>query len=279
MKKTILYFILSVFSLSAFSQVKVNDEALQAHNRRMVYMKWGDFKPDPKYVLGVQVSLDYAEAWGWLAPKRNKEYREGADLRPLSLTGEQTMRYALALQDLKNAEMIEEKSKILGDEALQEIAYFDKTVARADPIYKLYFKEVFKPLLNFNKINPFYPLIIQPSVMKILITTGIRDKYIEEMDILKDRLNIANESDMERGQRLILYHQILDDFRSVERRLNNQIRTTSIYDKHLRDKTDIKNPKINTVLKDYQNDYQLMKSIINKTSLRTIKNVGDYEKK
>ena len=49
------------FGFFSFGQVKkLNDPSIVAHNKRMVFESWGDFRPYPKYVLGVQTNFAYA---------------------------------------------------------------------------------------------------------------------------------------------------------------------------------------------------------------------------
>lgn len=75
---------------TVFGQVSVkrlNDPAIVAQHKRMVFERWGDWRPYPKYFLGVQTNFAYATVWGWLAPSRNRDYKNGADIRPLKPSG------------------------------------------------------------------------------------------------------------------------------------------------------------------------------------------------
>jgi hypothetical protein len=44
--------------------------------------------------LGIQTNFAYATVWGMWAPKINRDYKDGDDIRPLKPTGEQNLRFA-----------------------------------------------------------------------------------------------------------------------------------------------------------------------------------------
>ena len=73
---------------------RLNDPAIVAQHKRMVFESWGDWRPYPKYFLGVQTNFAYATVWGMWAPKINRDYKDGDDIRPLKPTGVQNQRFA-----------------------------------------------------------------------------------------------------------------------------------------------------------------------------------------
>src|ERR1700743_390756 len=91
MKKLIFLFILILpLCFGSFAQVPVNDEALRYQEQRMVFQQWDQnkFKPGSGF-LGL--SPYYWLGWGLPYPHYHK-----TDLRPLSGTGPQPQRRALA---------------------------------------------------------------------------------------------------------------------------------------------------------------------------------------
>src|SRR5690606_3673838 len=95
------------FAGFSFGQVKrLNDPSIVAHNKRMVFESWGDFRPYPKYTLGVQTNFAYATVWGWLSPAKNRDYKDGADIRPLKPTGLEVQRLVELEFQRKEAEKI-----------------------------------------------------------------------------------------------------------------------------------------------------------------------------
>ena len=94
MKKIILYgILLYCSSLSAQISYKViRDDGLRQQEGRMVFQEWGDtddWKPEAEYYkifgtrVGPNLSWRHSLVWGMLAPKANKRYKEGSDIRPL----------------------------------------------------------------------------------------------------------------------------------------------------------------------------------------------------
>lgn len=265
MKKIILTLTIAVVCGNLSAQIKhIQDKSLRAHNARMVHKSWGEFRPYPKYFLGIQTNPNYGLVWGMFAPKQNKRYKDGADIRPLRPTGLQNQRYISAYNSYLYAKQVKEKSDVIGNEAMEELIYYDKTTAKADPIYILYFREVLKPISEYNKLNPYYNKKISFQVASLLRETGIEEKVIEEMELLKDRLNTALNNDMERGQRLIFYHRILDDFRSFDASLNNKIYISSVYQSFKSKGTHTESYDIDYSKFRDMDDYKIMKDIIHK---------------
>ena len=65
---------------SVFGQFGVNilnDPSIVAQHKRMVFESWGDWRPYPKYLLGIQTNFAYATVWGMWAPSRNRQYKNG----------------------------------------------------------------------------------------------------------------------------------------------------------------------------------------------------------
>ena len=90
------FFLLLFIATSAFGQSikKLNDPSIVAQHKRMTYESWGDWRPYPKYFLGIQTNFAYATVWGMWAPSINRDYKNGEDIRPLKPTGEQNLRLA-----------------------------------------------------------------------------------------------------------------------------------------------------------------------------------------
>lgn len=253
MKTIYILIIVSVclFTDSLSAQKKVSDGALHAQQRRMVYLKWGDWQPKAKYFLGVQTNPRHEMVWGWTAPmyggntSKNKKYKK-TDIRPLSPQGKQTLRYASLYQQQQLISSMKKESDKIGDLAMQEIAYNSAVLSKTDPLYLLYFKKTLKPIYNFSDAD-IMKEVKNVEVYKFLNETGLIEEHRKEMLTLKDRYNIAVNSDMERGQRIIFYHKILEDYRSEQYKFLHHVSTTSMYlkykDKHPDYKASIINPK------------------------------------
>ncbi|MRJ09268.1 hypothetical protein EDL99_10410 [Ornithobacterium rhinotracheale] len=92
--------------LSAQPIRRLNDPSIVAQHKRMVFERWGDWRPYPKYFLGIQTNVNYATVWGMWAPSRNRRYKNGKDIRPLKVGGEETLRLLKAEVMKKEAEKI-----------------------------------------------------------------------------------------------------------------------------------------------------------------------------
>ena len=67
------FFLLLFIATSAFGQSikKLNDPSIVAQHKRMTFESWGDWRPYPKYFLGIQTNFAYATVWGMWAPSIN----------------------------------------------------------------------------------------------------------------------------------------------------------------------------------------------------------------
>ena len=46
-----------------FTVKRLNDPSIVAQHKRMVFQSWGDWRPYPKYLLGIQTNFAYATVW------------------------------------------------------------------------------------------------------------------------------------------------------------------------------------------------------------------------
>lgn len=272
--KTILFFITMLLgTITLEAQTAARDDALHAQERRMVFKSWGDWQPKGKYFLGVQTNPNHEMVWGWTAPAfggnktRNKNYQR-EDIRPLAPGGKQNARYlSFAVQNSLIGQM-ETESNELGNMALEELAYNSAVTAKVDPLYLLYFKETLKPVYDFSSADVNRE-VKDAEVYQFLSETGFIEEHIKTMSILKDRFNIAVESDMERGQRIIFYHKILSDYRAEKYKFSRHITTTAMYLKHKSKHGDYKQNTINpTSFGNWVNrDEEIAREIIAKSKV------------
>ena len=117
MKYQKLIYAVFLFCISINAQNRLNDNAIVSQHKRMVFERWGDWRPYGKWFLGVQTNFAYATVWGMWSPKRNKDYKNGQDIRPLKPTG-------LEVQRLLELEVQKQEA--------------EKIKAESDSIYKTY---------------------------------------------------------------------------------------------------------------------------------------------
>jgi hypothetical protein len=177
-----------------FAQSNIKDNAVLHQEQRMVYQNWDQKKFDPTSgFLGLNPY--YWLVWGFFYPSYHKK-----DLRPLSANGPQTQRLTLA--GTQNAE--DNKYKLHADTvrntALSQVASQSGMLSDFDPLWLLYYKNKFSPVLDFNQ-------------------TGYDDIsywYAGEMASLKERLNGARSADQDRGSRMIAYYRLLKEYQTLQ---------------------------------------------------------------
>lgn len=210
---------------------KLNDPSIVAQHKRQVFESWGDFRPYPKYVLGVQTNFAYATVWGWLAPSRNRDYKNGADIRPLKPTGLEVQRLAeLKLQE-KEAEEIKKQVDTLYNRNLQDFAHWTPATVDADPLWLLYYKRMLKPLKDFpaEPRNFMEWGIPDEKTYALMLDNGAITKMKMDLDILKDQYKNARSLPMPRGKRFLMYHDTLIGWRKFLKHFRGYEKKTNLF--------------------------------------------------
>lgn len=235
LKKIILLplLLLTVTMSGQVSVKRLNDPAIVAQHKRMTFERWGDWRPYPKYFLGIQTNVAYATVWGMWAPKINRDYRKGDDIRPLKPTGLQNQRFALLKLQEEEAKKIKAASDTIYKRSVQDFAHWTSATVDADPLWLLYYKRMLKPITEFpDKPQNFIQWRLNDhTTYKMLHSTGTLKRLQEELDLIKEKYEISRSMDMPRGKRFIMYHETLIRWRKFIqqlRRYNN--RTTLLID-------------------------------------------------
>lgn len=219
--RNITYIILLCSSTLFAQNVKrINDEAVVAQEKRMVFQQWGDWKPRAKYILGIQVSYWYGSVWGDIyAPPENRRYRNGEDIRPLKPTGLETQRNGLVLTMKERADEIKVYSDTLSSRARADFLHWTSLTSQADPLYLLYYKRMLRPLreMSDNPSNYIEWGFSTEESYQIARRNGTLNIIQRELELLKDDFRMATTVDMPRGKRFIKYHHILMGWRKLQR--------------------------------------------------------------
>lgn len=210
------------FAGFSFGQVKrLNDPSIVAHNKRMVFESWGDFRPYPKYTLGIQTNFAYATVWGWLSPAKNRDYKDGADIRPLKPTGLEVQRLVELEFQRQETEKIKIQVDTLYTRNVQDLAHWSSATVSADPLWLLYYHRMLNPLNSFP-VNPQnyiqWQLKDDKTYQNMLANGGIA--HLEkELALLKDKYKNSRTLDMPRGKRFLMYHETLIGWRNFTNQL------------------------------------------------------------
>lgn len=207
MKKLLMLFAFSFMLLASFAQSIIKDDAVDNQSQRMVFQQWDQNKFYPKKGF-LSLNPYYWLVWGFFDPNYHKN-----DLRPLSATGQQTQR--LALVGTMNG--IDDRYKLQSDTArntaLSQIASQSGLLSDADPLWLLYYKQQFNPLLNYTRASILSGL--SPQVSGKLVSEGLYSWYTTELDKLRERLNGARGADMDRGSRIMAYYRMLGEYKNL----------------------------------------------------------------
>jgi hypothetical protein len=207
MKKLLVLLTGLFFSARIFAQAVIKDDAVDNQSQRMVFQQWNqnDFYPHKGFL---DTNPYYWLVWGLFDPNYHK-----TDLRPLSATGPQTQRLALvsALNSTDNTYKLQ--SDTVRNTALSQIASQSGLLSDADPLWLLYYNQQFQPLLNYSAATILGPL--PPKVSATLLSDGLYNWYTNELSMLKQRLNGARSTDMDRGSRIMAYYRMLKEYQQL----------------------------------------------------------------
>ena len=208
MKKTaMINLLISLPAFFAFGQKKINDEAIRYQQERMVFKQWDSdkFKPSPGF-LGLNPL--YWLTWAW-----HRDYPK-YDLRPLGPSGPQTHRLALvtAMQNVEQAYRLQ--ADTLRQTSLKEATYYSGLLSDTDPLWILYYRGQFAPLLGQQDQTLLDGLSQQEK--DYIVSSKVLEWYLEESHALAERLNGARATTLDRGSRLLAYQRLLDEYRKLQ---------------------------------------------------------------
>ena len=229
------FFLLLFIATSAFGQSikRLNDPSIVAQHKRMTFESWGDWRPYPKYFLGIQTNFAYATVWGMWAPSINRAYKNGEDIRPLKPNGEQNLRLAQLKIQEEEAKKIKAASDTIYKRSVQDFAHWTSATVDADPLWLLYYKRMLKPITEFpNTPQNFIEWRLKDQqTYETLNTTGTLKRLQEELDLIKEKYAMSRSMDMPRGKRFLMYHETLFKWRNFIQELKKyNDRTTFLLD-------------------------------------------------
>ncbi len=204
MKKLIAFFAFALMLSTGFAQEEVYDKAVVHQEQRMVFLQWNQNEFDPKAGF-LDLNPYYWLVWGLFDPNYHK-----TDLRPLSATGPQTQRLALVAAQNSTDNKYKLHSDTVRNTALSNIAETSGYLSDADPLWFLYYAQQFSPLLNYSAATLLGPLGTQVSAK--LVSEGLYSWYTNQLSMLKERLQGARTTDMDRGSRILAYYRLLKEY-------------------------------------------------------------------
>lgn len=199
---------------------RVNDKHIRYQQERMVFKQWDRSKFTPRRGF---LGLNYQY---WITWALHPRY-PNRDRRPLSGTGNQTQRLALvlAMQQVDNA--YKKHADTLRNTAVTEITNYSGLFSATDPLWLLYYRQEFDGLLEKADASLLDGL---PAEERAYLTDkGIYDWMVDEQAVLRERIQTAHTTDMDRGSRITAYHRLLLEYRQLRARWDAQCRNARQY--------------------------------------------------
>ncbi|MCQ4139517.1 hypothetical protein [Chryseobacterium sp. EO14] len=225
-----LFLFIAVRASAQLSVKRLNDPSIVAQHKRMTFESWGDWRPYPKYFLGIQTNFAYATVWGMWAPQINRDYKNGDDIRPLKPTGEQNLRFFQLKFQEEQAKKIKAASDTIYKRSVQDFAHWTSVTADADPLWLLYYKRMLKPITEFPDTpqNFIEWQLKDLPTYETLNTTGTLKRLQEELDLIKEKYSMSRNMDMPRGKRFLMYHETLIKWRKFVQELRKYNNKTTL---------------------------------------------------
>lgn len=253
MKTLVITITFLLFKQSGFAQRAIEDKAMRYQQERMVFKQWdrGKFEPTSGW-LGIN-------PYYWLTWGLHPNY-PNTDRRPLSAWGPQTQRLGLvgAMNSTSNAYKLE--ADTLRNTSLLEITNYSGAVSAADPLWLLYYSKELKPVLEFTDATILGPL--PATVRSKVISEGTFTWFKNELTVLKERINGAKTSNMDRGSRILAYHRMRQDYRNLQATWTTRTATAAANQSKVRQQEKVKANDLNVGTWTPNSDVEIAKEVL-----------------
>lgn len=200
----LLLYLFSITGTMAQNVKRQTDKHIVHQQERMVHKQWNRRKFTPTSgFLGL--NYQYYLTWAW-----HPNYPK-TDRRPLSGTGPQTLRMGMVLAMQRTDEAYKKHADTIRNIAVTEALNYSGLVTDADPLWLLYYRREFGGLTSDT--DPLTGL--SPEVGDYLRNKGLLEWYTEERAELKERLEAARTTTLDRGSRIMAYHRLLREHRKL----------------------------------------------------------------
>lgn len=171
--------------------------------KRMVFIKWDDWKPTTNTFLGIPLNARGFVFWKIL----NKKYYEGDDLRPYRLDGGPFIKnYAdLSLQQTSDKKIMD-STEVIRNTSMA--TYLNMSGGSADMPYNLYFKRKFEDIYKAFDEWVYGMKSESSKAYEACIKSNHFKTFLEYLDITKDRVQAIHESFVDKGVRIEAYMNI-----------------------------------------------------------------------
>jgi len=253
----LLLFLFFIIETMAQNVKRQTDKHIVNQQERMVHKQWDRKKFTPtKGFLGL--NYQYWLTWAW-----HPNYPK-TDRRPLSGTGPQTLRMGMVLAMQQTDEAYKKLADTIRNVAVTEALNYSGLVTDADPLWLLYYRKEFGNLIDGSEADPLFGL--SPDVGDYLRSKGVLEWYKEERAELRERLESARTTTLDRGNRIMAYHRLLGEHRKLlsswEAKKNLAAKFLSLVGK--RNRLQSGNPDVPEFATD-RSDVQIAEDILKRT--------------
>ena len=222
MKNLIIIIALWCWPVLLMSQTvtPVQDKANNGQLKRMVFKQWNDWQPDPSTNwLGIPKDPVGWAYWRVL----HRAYWKGEDKRPWKTGGQFQQNYlALLAQKTLDKKMVDTTNKMMETNLTTALSM---SGGIADLPYQLYFENKFGGLFQ-DVANYFKALQTKyPASFNLMMDSRNGKRYIEFLDVEKDRIETIHELFVDRGSRMVSYFKILNTLQPACEEIKNYIRS------------------------------------------------------
>lgn len=221
-KMKILLIIVIVFGwpdlLKSQTVTPVQDKANNGQLKRMVFNQWNDWQPTPNTNwLGLPKDPIGWAYWRVL----HHAYWKGEDKRPWKTGGQFQQNYlSLIAQKQLDAKMVDTTNKMMETNLVTALSMSGGV---ADLPYQLYFEDKFSDL--FQDVTNYYEALQSkyPPSFNQMMNSPNGKRYIEFLEVEKDRIETIHGLFVDRGSRMISYFKILNELQPACEEIKNYI--------------------------------------------------------
>ena len=198
----------------------VQDKANNGQLKRMVYSQWNDWQPTPNTNwLGLP-----KEPVGWAYWRvLHHAYWNGEDQRPWKTGGQFQQNYlSLLVQKDMDGKMVDTTHAMMQTNLATALSMSGGV---ADLPYQLYFENKFADL--YQDVTAYYQALQTkyPASFNEMINSSNGKKYIEFLDVEKNRIETIHELFVDRGSRMVSYFKILNELQPACEEIKNYVRS------------------------------------------------------
>src|ERR1017187_2673208 len=198
----------------------VQDKANNGQLERMVYSRWNDWQPTPNLNwLGLPKNPVGWFYWRIL----HHDYWAGEDQRPWKTAGEFQQNYgSLLVQKELDGKIVDTTSAMM---KMSLSTALSMTGGDFDVPYLLYFENKFAGL--YQDVTSYYQALQTryPASFNQMINSANGKKYVEFLDVEKNRIETIHQMFVDRGSRMVSYFKILHELEPVVQVIKNYLRS------------------------------------------------------